>query len=112
MQELSQAGYKCEIANSGLLGVERIMLNPPDLAVINLNLTDIPGDLAILRLQAMQKTKHIKYLLYLQKNNMLDKAVIDNLSHKSGVKVLCAYVDPAEIAQAAENIFQESEQEV
>jgi len=71
MDKLVNAGYKCEMADSGMVGVEKIMAYPPDLAVVNLNLADIPGDLVILRLQQMARTRHVKYILYLEKKYTL-----------------------------------------
>ncbi len=105
---LSMAGYKSEIATSGTSGVEKITDDPPDMAVVNLNLADITGDLVILRLHGMAKTKRVKYVLYIEKKQTLDKIVMENLSHKSGIKIMCEYVNPAEILEAVTKVFQES----
>lgn len=106
MTELVKGGFKCEIVNSGMMGVEMIMSDPPDAAVVNLNLTDISGDIVILRLQEMTKTKGVKYILYIEKKLTLDKVVMEKFSHKSGVKVMCEYVDPAEILGSVTKIFE------
>jgi len=76
--------------------------------VVNLNLADITGDLVILRLHGMAKTKRVKYVLYIEKKQTLDKIVMENLSHKSGIKIMCEYVNPAEILEAVTKVFQES----
>jgi len=106
MGVFSEAGYKSEIVNSGMMGIEKIAADPPDLAVVNLNLADYPGDLVVLRLQGMTKTKGVKYVLYIEKKNTLDAVVMDTISRKSGVKLMCEYADPSEILEAAKKVFQ------
>lgn len=109
---LNKAGYICETASSGLAGIEKITDNPPDLAVISLGLEDLSGDLVILKLQGMRKTKYIKYILYIRKNYKHDKTVLEHFAHKTGVKLMCEYSKPSEILEATAGLFQDVEQHV
>ena len=58
----------------------------------------------------MAKTKHISSILYIERNNEHDKIVMDKISHKKGVQLMCEYVDPTELLEAAVKVFQQSEQ--
>ncbi len=104
---LAHVGYKSEIATSGLTGIEKVMNNPPDLAVISLGLNDLSGDLVILRLQQLMKRKETRYILYIRKNYKHDKAVMEHFAHKTGVKLMCEYAKPSEILEATVALFQE-----
>jgi two-component system chemotaxis response regulator CheY len=112
MAEFNKAGYKVDAADSAVAGIEKIMGNPPDLALIKLGLPDLSGDLAILRLQQMTKTKHVAYVLYAPRSEFgYDKKVWDGLSHKSGIKRLKEYDEPKDLLEVAIDIFKEVEAE-
>jgi DNA-binding response OmpR family regulator len=104
----SEVGYTCEVAGSGVQAIEKITSDPPDLAVVSLSLADLSGDVVILRLQNMAKTRYVKYILYVQKNYMHEKAILEQFSHKTGVKVMCEYNKPIEIVEAVINVFNHS----
>ena len=58
------AGYMVNPAQNGTEGIERIAATVPDIALVNLGLVDISGDLVILKLKMMAKTQDVKYILY------------------------------------------------
>ena len=105
----STAGYKTDIAKSGTSGIEEIMANPPDLAMINLSLEDLSGDLVILRLQQIVKTRRTNALLYVRKNFKHDKVILENFATKRGVKLMFEYRESSELLNAANEILQGSQ---
>jgi two-component system chemotaxis response regulator CheY len=108
---LSRAGYKAEIAASGTAGIEKIMVDPPDLAMVNLGLTDLAGDLVIMRMQQMVKTRGTSALLYVKKNFKHDKIILEQFARKRGVKLMLEYGESAELLNAAVEVFQGPEEE-
>ena len=106
----AKAGYKIDIATSGVSGIENMMAAPPDLAMVNLNLDDISGDLVILRLQQIAKTRNVNSVLYISRDHERDRIVMERFASKRGVKLMCQYNDPVELLDAAIKVFQESEQ--
>ncbi len=103
----SEVGYVTTVINSGYAGIDKISINPPDLAVVSLSLQDLPGDLVILKLQEKAQTRHIKYILYVRKNFQHEKIIMEGFSHKTGVKVLCEYSQPIELLEAVVKAFSE-----
>jgi len=102
--------YKVMGFGDGATAIEKISNDLPDLALIQLGLSDIAGDLVILRLGQMAKTKHIPCVLYLHDNDKHDKAVIDHFSGKTGVWVIKEYDKPEELLMAVNKILGEIEQ--
>lgn len=105
----SDAGYKTDMAASGTSGIEKIMADPPDLAMINLSLADLSGDLVILRMQQIVKTRKTSAVLYVKKNFEHDRTILENFASKRGVKLMLEYREPAELLDAATEVFQGSE---
>ncbi len=104
----SRAGYSVETATNGVTGVEKIMAHPPELALVNLSLTDIPGDLLIFRLQEMAKTKTVKCILYVEGKGGHHPEVMHTISTKTGVKLLCEYQNPNELLEAVTKMLKQS----
>ena len=86
---LSEVGYVADVSNSGDIGVEKIIADPPDLAMVSLSLPDLSGDMVILKLQQIVKTRGTKYVLYLHKNQQHDTAIMEKIAEKTGVKLMC-----------------------
>lgn len=95
------ADYMVIPARSGALAVEKIMRDVPDVAVVQLGLTDIPGDLVIYRLSQMSKTMGIKYVLYTSKQVEHDRQVMERISAKSGIFTFVEYNQLDEVLDAA-----------
>ncbi len=100
------AGYKVNSAKSGTSAIEKMMADPPDLALVNLSLTDLSGDLVIRRLKGMPKTMDIECILYTRRTGEHDKAVIEKLADKKGVDECVEYVNPEELLKAADKLFE------
>jgi DNA-binding response OmpR family regulator len=107
----TEAGYNTTTAFSAVEGIERIMDNPPDLAMINLQLNDMPGDLVVFKLQQLVKTKYVNCVLYLKKNYEHQRVVMDRISTKKGVKALYEYGEASELLLAAADVFEHVETE-
>lgn len=108
---LTNIGYNIDIVTSGVLGIEKIMADPPDLAMVKLNLNDLSGDLVILRLQQIAKTRKTSTLLYIRRNFEHDKNVMEKIALKTGISQMLEYTDPAELINAARAVFKKLEQE-
>ena len=99
------AGYTTDIASSGISGIERVMADPPDLAIVKLGLADLSGDLVILRLQQLAKTKKTSSMLYVSKEFSIDPIVLDKMASKSGINLFVEFSEPEELVKAADKIF-------
>jgi hypothetical protein len=88
-----------------------MMADPPDLALVKLGLADISGDLVILRLQQIAKTRMTSTILYVPKKFELDIFVMEQIAHKRGVSQMLEYGDPVELLNAAVGVFKRLEQE-
>jgi DNA-binding response OmpR family regulator len=102
--------YKVVTVGNGTTAIEKISKDLPDLALIQLGLNDIAGDLVILRLQQITKTKHIPCILYLNGNVEHHKAVLKRFGDKSGVRVIKEYHNPEDLMMAVDEVFLEIEQ--
>jgi len=101
--------YKVMAMGEGAAAIEKIADHLPDLALIQLGLRDLAGDLVILRLQQLTKTSHIPCVLYTRDNDEHDKAVMENFGNKSGVWVIKEYEKPKDLLTAVNKIFEEIE---
>jgi len=110
LAEFSRTGFKAEIAVSGISGIEKIMADPPDLAMVKLGLTDLSGDVVILRLQQIARTRKTTTILYIPRGFELDKNVMEKIEIKSGIATMLEYDYPHELIEAAKEIFQKLEQ--
>lgn len=59
-----EAGYNMSLAKTGAVAIEHINADMPDLVLVKLELSDIPGDVVISKLQNIVKTKNIAFVLY------------------------------------------------
>lgn len=105
-------GYVAEVCDSGAMAIERIIDDPPDVAMISLSLSDMPGDMVALKLQQIVKTRDTKYFLYVHQNQKHEKAVLEKLAAKTGVKMICEYNNPMELVEAVFKMLQGIEQRV
>ena len=101
---LLDAGYKINTAKSGTTAIEKMMADPPDLALINLSLTDLSGDLVVQRLKRMPKTMDIKFILYTPKNVHHHKIVLEKLGEKDGVVKCIEYSSTQDLLDSIRSI--------
>ena len=92
-------------AKSGTAALEKMMKEVPDVALVHLGLTDIPGDMVIFRLSRMAKTMDVKYVLYTHRSSKLDAAVMERIKAKSGIWTLVEYSDLKELLEKVSGLF-------
>lgn len=98
------AGYIVDPARSGIEAIERIMAVVPDVALVKLGLTDIAGDLVILKLKRMAKTRSVKYVLYTEKATE-KMEVTDHIRQKEGIDCFVAMENPDDLVNAVADIL-------
>jgi DNA-binding response OmpR family regulator len=90
----SKASFHVDITEKGIAAMEKIMRNPPAVALINVNLKDITGELVVLRLQRMVKLKNVKFLLFEHQER----------SEYSTDRTILKYKNPQELLEEVKNI--------
>lgn len=98
------AGYTVNPAQNGTEGIERIAGAVPDVALVNLRLADISGDMVILKLKLMAKTQDVKYVLYTQetaeKTNIAQK-----IGEKEGIDRFVKFISPQDLLSVANEVL-------
>ena len=87
-------------ARSGAVAVEKMMQDVPDVALVHLGLTDIPGDIVIYKLSQMSKTMEVKFVLYTSKTAEHDRQVMERISTKTGILTFVEYNHLEELLDA------------
>lgn len=85
------ADYTVIPAKNGAMAIEKMMKEVPDVALVHLGLTDIPGDIVIFRLSQMSKTMEVKFILYSSKTAQHDHQVMERISTKTGILTFVEY---------------------
>ena len=99
-----KAGFIIDSAQSGTEGIERIAGTVPDIALVNLGLTDIAGDVIILKLKMMAKTEHVKFILY--SDAVAEKTIVtQKIGEKKGIERFIKFVSPQELLSAANEVL-------
>lgn len=94
------ANYTVIPAASGTIAIERMVKDVPDVALVHLGLSDISGDVVIMRLSQMARTMDVKFVLYTFKGKERDPEVMERISHKKGIWTFVEYDDPKELLTA------------
>ena len=85
------ADYSVMLAKSGAAGIERMLKDVPDAALVQLGLKDIAGDVVIFRLSQMAKTMGIKFILYTSREFKHDRRVMEGIGIKTGIITFVEY---------------------
>lgn len=91
-------------ARSGAAAIERMVKDVPDVALVHLGLSDIAGDIVILRLSQMAKTMDVKFILYTFRGRERDQKVLERISQKKGIWTFLEYDDPRELLSVAQGL--------
>lgn len=105
---LLNAGYKVSTANTGSRAIEKMMVAVPDIALINLGLEDVPGDVVVQRLLRMAKTKDIRFVLYMNMNGQHDRSIIEGFSKKDGIVSCFEYSGVTELLSVVDKLLIEN----
>lgn len=100
-----EKGYQVQTATDAVSAVEKIREHPIQLALINLNLPDIPGDLLTLRLKQMATTASVTCILYVPRSFGGDAAFLKRLEEKSGIRKVQEYTLPNELLEEVNFIY-------
>ena len=84
------------------------MKDVPDVAVVHLGLTDIPGDMVIFRLSQMSKTMEVKFILYTSKPAEHDPQVMERISAKTGILTFVEYHQLDELVSTVSDLLRKS----
>jgi len=107
-KKLTDAGYNVRTATRGIEALELMFGYPPDLALIQLGLKDIGGDLVILRLMQFRKTRFMHCLLYADKKNVRVDEIMDKFKKKSGVLAFLEYSLPEDLVKGLQIFLQKN----
>ncbi len=99
-------GYELSIAKNGVDGLEKAMLNLPDMILIKLGLPDLSGDVVALKLKRMPKTMDIPLVLYRYYDVRGDHSVERALCEKMGIDRLIETDDPQILLKEVERVWQ------
>jgi DNA-binding NarL/FixJ family response regulator len=92
-------------AKSGADGIDRLLVLPPDIALIKANLVDISGEIVIGKIKHMVKTKEVKCIVY--SDLVGDKGeVADVIARKEGVDAYVKYYGPGDIVEKAIDLLE------
>lgn len=103
---LLEAGYKVDSAKSGTSAIEKMMMDPPDLALIKLGLKDIAGDIVAARLKRMSKTSDVRCILYAPKTDQLNLKILEKVGEKGEVAAALGYEQYHELVDAIDKVLQ------
>lgn len=95
-----KANYIVNSAYSGAAAIETLMNEVPDVALVNLGLSDIAGDIVILRLSQISKTRGVKFILYTSHTEEHEPKVMERIREKTGIYTFVEYKDLKELLEA------------
>jgi len=103
--EFLNAGYILNFAKSGVMAVEKISSDLPELVLMKYNLSDISGDMVILKLQHMSKTMDVRFILYYSKSEKYDNKILEKIAERCGLERIVQCQDPKELLQIVNHTF-------
>jgi DNA-binding response OmpR family regulator len=99
------ADYTVMPAKTGAGGIERMLKDVPDVALIQLGLKDISGDVVIFRLSQMAKTMDVKYILYTAHGFKHDRKVMEGIGIKTGIITFVEYKELGDLLEKVNQLF-------
>jgi DNA-binding response OmpR family regulator len=99
------ADYTVTPAQSGAAAIEKMVKDVPDVALVQLGLSDIPGDVVILRLAQMARTMEVKFVLYTHRDVKHDRQVMDRIATKTGIFTFVEYKELDDLLDKVNQLF-------
>ncbi len=99
------ADYTVMPAQSGAVAIEKMVKEVPDIALVQLGLTDIPGDVLIYKLSQMARTMDVKFILYTSRDAKHDARVMERIGAKTGIITFVEYKELTELLEKANELF-------
>jgi DNA-binding response OmpR family regulator len=102
------AGYVVSCAKNGMAAVDKAMSDPPDILLMKLGLSDLPGDLVVAKLKQMPKTMDVIFILFTWPTSRLDFAVTNKICEKIGIRKLVETNEPNVLLRETEIALKEA----
>lgn len=99
------AGYIVHAANSGKAVIEKINADMPDLLIIKLGLSDLPGDVVVLKLRQMPKTMKLPVVMFAPEMTEAEQKIESLMRSKLDINKIVESAYPHEILKEAEKIL-------
>lgn len=77
-------GFTVNLAKSGAEAIERISKDVPEVVCVNMNLSDIAGEIVIQKLKRLAKTSRVKSILYVY-NVGENEEITNKIQNKEGI---------------------------
>lgn len=101
------ADYSVTPAKKGTTAIEKMMKDVPDVALVQLGLPDIAGDIVIFRLSQMARTKDVKFVLYTSRDMKHEKPVMERIRVKTGIFTFVEYDKIEDLLGQVNELFKE-----
>ena len=101
---LLNKGFTVNLAKNGAEAIERITKDVPDVVCVNMNLSDIAGEVVIQKLKRMAKTSGIKALLYVYSVG-LNEEITDHIRSKEGIDKLVEVKEENNLVDAIQDLL-------
>ena len=98
------ADYTVIPAKNGMSGIEKIKSDMPDVALVQLALKDISGDIVIFRLSQDHKI-NCKFVLYTSRDFTHHREVMERISIKTGIYTFVEYKELSELLREVNQLF-------
>jgi DNA-binding response OmpR family regulator len=103
-EALLNKGFKLNIAKSGVEAIERISKDVPGIVCVNMNLSDIAGEMVIQKLKHMAKTSRIKSILYVFALGE-NPEITDKIQSKEGIDKLVQLSSEKSLLDAIDDLL-------
>ncbi len=100
-----KADYTVVPAKTGASAIEKMVKDTPDVAVVQLGMADIAGDVVIFRLSQMARTKDIKFILYTSRDVKHDRQVMERIKAKTGIFTFVEYETLDDLLMQVNRLF-------
>ena len=102
------AGYIVNAARTGQAGIERVMMDQPDVLLIKLGLPDLSGEVLGSRLHQLRQTSNVPIILYTQRGDSINEAIFKRICEKIGKDVSFRSDDPNVLLGEANSILDQT----
>jgi len=102
-------GYTLVTARSGTEGIERALSEHPEVILIEMGLSDLPGDIVASKLRGMPKTMDIPIIVFMEDSERRNDPVLEHLNEKMGIKKIVLSSDLQSLLAETRNLVSEME---
>ena len=103
---LVNAGYRVTVAKGAVAAFERAVHEDIDLALIKLDLPDLPGDILAAKLRQTPKTMRVSLIVYAGPAAKPDRVVANQICKRIGIKEVVETNEPHLLLKELEEIFE------